>query len=195
MMIATTRLPVKEIFVSKIPRLSLTYSLVLALTISGPALTRADTPARYCESHPGFDQFDFWVGEWDVYVPGKPDKPVGHNSIEKRSNGCLIMESWTNTAGVDGYSLRHFNPATETWQMFWVSDGYTVKTEGGQVEPGIMRLEGEIHYFGNDLVTGYRVRFTANEDGTVRQFAEQFNPETERWDTWFDGLYKHAKID
>lgn len=178
-------------------RYALTFSTALALAWApaGPALAQNISPPPYCENNPGFDQFDFWVGEWDVYISGDPNKLVGHNSITKRANGCLVMESWTNTGGTDGYSLRHYNPATDTWQMFWVSDGYTVKTEGRRVEPGVMRLEGEIHYFSNGLVTGYRVRFTANEDGTVRQFAEQFNPETESWDTWFDGLYKKAATD
>ncbi len=173
--------------------LALSFSLALALT--GPAVAQEDSPTPYCENNPGFDQFDFWVGEWDVYVPGDPNRLVGHNSITRRSNGCLILEIWKNSAGTDGYSLRHFNPASESWQMFWVSDGYTVKTEGHQLEPGVMVLEGDIHYFVTDLITGYRARFTANEDGTVQQFAEQFNPETELWDLWFDGLYKKKTTD
>lgn len=160
-----------------------------------PALAQESPPKPYCESTLGFDQFDFWVGEWDVYFNNDTKPLVGHNSITKRSNGCLVMESWVNAQGGDGYSIRHFNPATGTWQMFWVSDGYTVKTEGVQIKPGEILLEGEIHYFSPEVITGFRVRFRAQEDGTVRQFAEQYNPETETWELWFDGIYERSATD
>ncbi len=165
-----------------------------AVIFLGVTETRAQDPAPppYCEAISGFDQFDFWIGDWDVYFNSEARPLVGHNTISRRANGCLIFEEWVNARGSDGYSLRHFNPATATWQMFWVADGYTVKTEGAEVEPGVVLLEGDIHYFDPELITGFRVRFTALEDGTVRQFAEQFNPETEEWDLWFDGIYERS---
>jgi len=35
----------------------------------------------------------------------------------------------------------------------------------------------------------FRGTWTANADGSMRQFFEQRNPETHEWSVWFDGLY------
>ena len=66
-------------------------------------------------------------------------------------------------SGTDGYSLRYFNPLTN-----------------------------EIRYFGTNLTTGFRVRFTHNPDGAVRQYAEQLDGETNAWEPWFDGIYRQV---
>ena len=143
--------------------------------------------ADYCQDDSRFAQFDFWVGDWQVYVN---DRLVGQNTITKDANACVIREHWVNSGGTDGYSLRYFNPLAVKWQMLWVSDGYSVHTDGGEVRPGEMLLSGEIHYFETNLTTGFRVRFTDNPDGTVRQYAEQEDPETGAWTPWFDGVYR-----
>ena len=155
----------------------------LTLTIASATARAADS----CHDDPRFAQFDFWVGDWQVYMN---DKPVGRNTITKDANGCVIREHWVNSGGTDGYSLRYFNPLADRWQMLWVSDSYSVHTNGGEVRPGEMLLSGEIHYFGTNVTTGFRVRFTRNPDGTVRQHAEQEDRETGAWVVWFDGVYK-----
>ncbi len=55
-----------------------------------------------------------------------------------------------------------------------------------------MLLSGEIHYFGTNLTTGFRVRFTRNPDGTAGQYAEQLDAETDTWKPWFDGIYRRT---
>jgi hypothetical protein len=175
-------------------RKSVGIPLGLLLSIGvGTAFADSGAAEPYCRSHAGFDQFDFWLGEWEVYAGQDFGQLVGNNRIERNARGCVVEENWLNTGGTDGVSLRYFDPATESWKMFWVSDGYSVETEGGQLEPGVMLLEGNIHYFADEFVTGFRVRFTANGDGTVRQFAEQLDPKTSEWVVWFDGLYRKTK--
>ena len=145
--------------------------------------------ASLCHDDPRFAQFDFWIGDWQVYAN---DKPVGRNTITKDANACVVREHWVNNGGTDGYSLRYFNPLIDGWQMLWVSDGYSVHTAGGEVRPGEMLLSGEIHYFETNLTTGFRVRFTRKPDGTVRQYAEQLDAETDTWKPWFDGIYRRT---
>ncbi|MEO1246806.1 MAG: hypothetical protein AAFX56_14085 [Pseudomonadota bacterium] len=149
----------------------------------------SEGPASYCDSSPVFAQFDFWIGHWDVYAG---ERLVGQNTISKDAGGCVIREHWVNMGGTHGYSLRHYNPLSSTWEMFWVSDAYTVKTEGRELEPGVVLLEGKIHYFQSEQISDFRVRFTAREDGTVRQLAEQRDTAEEGWKTWFDGRYRRA---
>ena len=74
--------------------------------------------------------------------------------------------------------------------MLWVSDAYSVHTTGTELRPGEILLRGEIHYFTTESTAGFRVRFTHNADGTVRQLAEQTDAETGAWIVWFDGVYR-----
>ena len=37
-------------------------------------------------------QFDFWIGEWNVY--DTTGHKVGENSIVKLEKGCIINEHW-----------------------------------------------------------------------------------------------------
>ena len=41
--------------------------------------------AKPCTAGPEYQQFDFWVGEWDVEVSGQK---VARSRIEKISDGC-----------------------------------------------------------------------------------------------------------
>ncbi len=140
-----------------------------------------------CEFDAGAAEFDFWVGEWDVYASAN-DNLAGSNSIRKSQQGCLLQESWTSATGGTGTSMNYYNPVTQQWRQLWVSAGrYSIDIAGG-IDSGSMVLIGNIYYFsGNSLP--FRGAWTPAEDGSVRQFFEQFNPETGVWDVWFDGKY------
>ncbi len=141
-----------------------------------------------CDSLEGFDEFDFWVGDWEVFDSTGTTK-VGENSILKMESGCMIMENWTSANGGTGTSLNYFNPVTSEWRQIWVSAGrYSIDIVGG-IRAGAMVLEGSIYNFGG-AVWNFRGSWTPNADGSVRQFFEQYNHDSEQWDTWFDGLYK-----
>ncbi|MDD9889615.1 MAG: hypothetical protein OXU66_11420 [Gammaproteobacteria bacterium] len=141
-----------------------------------------------CDSLAGFDQFDFWVGEWEVFESSGTIK-VGENSIQKMEAGCMIMESWTSAQGDTGTSLNYFNPVTNEWRQVWVSAGrYSIDIVGG-IRAGAMVLEGSIYNFAG-AVWDFRGTWIPNSDGSVRQFFEQYNHDSEQWDPWFNGLYK-----
>jgi len=141
-----------------------------------------------CDSLPGFSDFDFWVGEWDVFESTGTTQ-VGENSIKKMESGCMIMESWTSANGGTGTSLNYFNPVTNEWRQVWVSAGrYSIDIVGG-IRAGSMVLEGSIYNFAG-AVWDFRGSWTPNADGSVRQFFEQYNHDSEQWDPWFDGIYK-----
>lgn len=140
-----------------------------------------------CDFDAGFAAFDFWVGEWSVYdnVSGNL---AGSNSIRKLEQGCLLQENWTSAAGSTGMSVNYYNPVTSEWRQLWVSAGrYSIDIVGG-LDNGSMVLVGHVYYFTGSAVP-FRGAWTPAEDGSVRQFFEQFNAETGAWDVWFDGNY------
>lgn len=149
---------------------------------------RADRNARPCEYDPVYDQFDFWVGDWDVYVPS--GQKAGTNHIEKIVQSCVLLENWTSAAGNVGKSFNYYDPITEKWVQVWVDQGGDVITmEGGLQEGGAMHFEGVHHYAADGHTEQYRMTYTPNPDGTVRQFIEESRDAGASWYVWFDGKY------
>ena len=142
-----------------------------------------------CETTEHFGDFDFWVGEWNVYSNDEERTFLGSNSITRQHKNCLIMENWTSAQGGDGRSMNYYDPVEDQWRQLWVAGGYSIDYAGGLDDNGSMVLTGKI----NDYKTGQSNRFrgtwTPNQDGSVRQFFEQFDPEEKQWTVWFDGHY------
>lgn len=156
-----------------------------------PVSAQQAPPPPPCQGE-AFAQFDFWLGTWEVYDPS--GKYAGENVIRKKQRGCLITESWKGAGGSTGESYNFYNPATEKWQQLWVSPGTIIDYEGGLTEAGSMKLEGTITYTGNGDVFPFRGEWTPNEDGTVTQAFEQYDPATEEWKGWFTGIYSKKTI-
>ncbi len=134
-----------------------------------------------------FHQFDFWIGEWEVFGPD--GKKAGDNVISVEENGCLLVERWTGAGGGTGQSYNYVDLATNKWRQVWVSAGATISYDGGLNDAGAMHLEGEIAY-PTGMAAPFRGTWTLNEDGTVTQYFQQYDSEKETWNDWFTGTYK-----
>lgn len=140
----------------------------------------------------GFKQFDFWLGTWEVEAVN--GQKAGENVIQKVEGGCLITESWTNTGGGTGQSMNFYNPVTDEWRQVWVSAGTIIDYTGGLTETGSMLLKGTITYTGNGTSFPFTGEWTPNDDGTVTQHFEQYDPEADDWKGWFTGIYKKKSV-
>ncbi len=137
------------------------------------------------ESH---QQFDFWVGDWNVY--DTLGNLIGENNIEKLVSECVISEYWRGKSGVTGRSYNYFNKSDSTWNQVWIdSSGSHLVLKGALI--------------GNDMVlqseslpgqqTGWyrnRITWTPNEDGSVTQLWEILNKEGKVVNEVFKGVYK-----
>ena len=104
-----------------------------------PVQPQAPPPA-YCENNEGFDAWDFWVGEWNVYTNNEARQFVGTNSITKHYHGCLLQELWVSATGNGGFSINYYNPVKSEWRQVWVANGYSIDYTGGLNEQGAMVL-------------------------------------------------------
>jgi hypothetical protein len=131
-------------------------------------------------------EFDFWIGDWEVYSDGKL---AGTSSIRPILDGCVVQEMWSGAQGSAGSSLNSYNPQTGKWQQSWVwRNGTTLDLAGG-LEDGRMVLQGDsVNREGEALLN--RITWTPNADGTVRQHWEVSKDQGTSWQTAFDGLYK-----
>lgn len=157
----------------------------LAVYSGGASVSAQEAPAP-C-SAPAFQQFDFWLGTWQVRTPDST--LAGENIITREEQGCLILERWTSINGGTGQSYNFYNPATETWRQVWVSPGAMIDYQGGLTETGSIKLSGVITYVAFGQIADFTGEWTPNDDGSVTQHFEQYNPETEAWTTWFTGHY------
>lgn len=164
-------------------------SSLAALAAAALALSSAAAQTPPC-SDPVFDDFDFWIGEWEVYGP--QGKLAGTNSIRKEEYGCLLVERWVNTGGQTGQSYNFVDLATGKWRQVWVSAGSTIDYSGGLDDKGAMVLEGTIGYGAGQAGNGAKFRgtWTPNADGTVTQYFQQYDGAKGEWTDWFTGLYK-----
>lgn len=153
-------------------------------------LDQARRNAAPCEYTEEFRQFDFWIGDWEVTSLGQK---AGENRIEKYANGCFLLENWTSVSGGTGHSMNFYDGANEKWHQVWVdASGTSIFAEGGLRSDGAMHFEGE-HLYPNGTRQLYKMTFTPNDDGTVRQYIEQSADGGETWSVWFDGLYERKE--
>jgi len=158
-----------------------------ALVLAAPAL--AQTPAPTCEA-PEHRAFDFWLGQWDVYVTGG-DQLAGRSTIASEDRGCVITERWESArAPFSGRSLNIYDRAERQWVQVWMDSQGDITRFAGGATPGGMILTAP-----NDVSPGMpaphftRMTFTRNADGTVRQHGEA-SPDGEAWTTTYDFTYR-----
>lgn len=165
----------------------LLFVFICSLPISS-SFAQKTKPAPPCSAEEN-RQFDFWIGDWEVY---SNDKVVGSNRVELILGSCVIQENWIGTGGSVGTSFNYYNPDKGTWNQLWVDNfGTNIHFEGNYADRK-MTLHGkgvsrQAETKGAPVY--YILTFHNNEDGTVRQHWEaSYN--MKEWKTLFDGLYK-----
>ncbi|MCZ6559924.1 MAG: hypothetical protein O6931_03415 [Gammaproteobacteria bacterium] len=140
-----------------------------------------------CAQQAGFQDFDFWVGEWDVHLAN--GTPAGSNIIEPIERGCALTEHWTSASGGTGMSVNYLDKANDEWVQIWNAEGGSqIIIRGGLKDDG-MAMQGYIHYVGNGTTAPFRALWTPLPDGRVRQYFEQSNDGGSTWVPWFEGFY------
>lgn len=148
---------------------------------------KTDKNARPCEYNEDNRAFDFWIGEWEVYTPN--GQKAGENVIEKTTNGCMLLENWTSVSGGTGKSMNYYDGAVKKWKQLWVNSTGGVMSYEGNISGGAMHFEGyQIQSNGKKAL--FKMTFTPQENGDVRQYIEQSLDSGKTWQVWFDGMYK-----
>lgn len=146
-----------------------------------------------CMVNPKAREFDFWVGDWDVYVTGTKNY-AGHNTIQIISGGCALLENWENSAGT-GKSINFIDPITNKWKQTWVGSypGGIQEFVNGEYKDSAMRFVFETTNAQGHKQIG-RFIFYNEAPGQVRQFNETSGDNGKTWVTSYDFTYiKKAK--
>jgi hypothetical protein len=147
----------------------------------------AQTP---CAKDPLNRQFDFWVGDWEVF--DTRGNRTGSSHVERSLDGCLIIENWEARLGGTGKSFNTYNPGTHKWQQYWVASAGTVTFYEGEFKDGSMRFVGT-NNARSAPPSPVRLTFTALDGGRVRQFGEVSSDNGATWNVGYDFVYVPKK--
>lgn len=137
-------------------------------------------------------EFDFWVGDWDVYPTGG-NQIVGSSKIEMEASGCFILENWTAIGYPNtGKSMNFVDPSTNKWKQVWVGSGGAV-TEyiNGVYKDSIMEFESSSTTPQGTMKI--RFRFFNQGANQVRQFQEYSMDDGKTWNVSYDLTYIRKK--
>ena len=137
-------------------------------------------------------EFDFWIGDWDVYPTGG-SQIVGSSKVEMEAGGCFILENWTAIGYPNtGKSMNFVDPATNKWKQVWVGSGGAV-TEyvNGVYKDSVMEFESS----SSNAQGNTKIRFRFFNQGTnqVRQFQESSTDDGKTWSVNYDLTYVRKK--
>ncbi|MDY8134060.1 hypothetical protein [Aquimarina sp. 2201CG5-10] len=139
-----------------------------------------------------YKEFDFWIGEWDVYKRGT-DSIVGQSKIESIVDGKVIKETYhSTTSKYNGTSLNKYNPRTNQWEQFWVDNSGLTLHIKGNLENGIMILQNKVTNQKGVSVWN-KIKWQKTQNNTVRQTWYQSTNKGQDWTTVFDGEYRKKK--
>jgi hypothetical protein len=139
---------------------------------------------------PEAHQFDFWVGDWDVF--DSDGKAAGSSHVEFIAEGNGILENWTDASGTTGKSLNVYNVGKKCWQQFWVGDATPVLELSGTLVGTSMVLSGErTGKAGNNVLD--RITWTPRSDASVLQHWESSVDGGNTWRDIFVGVYRRKK--
>jgi tetratricopeptide (TPR) repeat protein len=137
-------------------------------------------------------EFDFWAGEWDVYVTGTKNY-AGHSLIQIVSGGCALLENW-DSPNSSGKSINFIDPNTNKWKQSWAgsySNG-TQEFVNGEYKDSAMHFEFETKDAQGKKIIG-RFIFYNQGPNQVRQFNETSNDGGKTWTTTYDFTYVRKK--
>lgn len=153
---------------------------------------KAELIAYPCMSDPHAREFDFWIGEWNVYQTGT-NNYAGHSLIQLISGGCALLENW-DSQNSTGKSINFIDPVSNKWKQSW-SGSYTGGNQefvDGEYKDSAMRFTFETTDAQGKKLIGRFIFFNEGPD-QVRQFNETSADSGKTWTTNYDFTYKRKK--
>ena len=159
-------------------------TLSLALFMRGIAIAGQPPSNSSCDS-PEHHQFDFTVGDWDIYDFDHPGKITAHIRVERILDGCVLHEIYSDPSGSAGESFSVYDATRRIWHQTWVTNSGKLLVIEGTFDGHQMVLSGEQRQNGQRVM----VRGTWQPiSGGVRETAVT-SADGKSWTPWFDIVF------
>jgi ketosteroid isomerase-like protein len=164
---------------SRLKMMAMTVISLLALLTDASA----QVPSALLCTSPEYRQFDFWIGDWDVFEPDSSTS-TAHVRINRILGGCALREHYEDNSGAVGESFTTYDIGRKLWHQTWVTNRGRLLTIEGGPEHGAILLAGAYYREDGQEV---RVRGTWTPMGsTVRESAVTSSDGGRTWQPWFD---------
>ena len=161
----------------------------LLISIAGHANQKPIQGPRETDSI--YRQFDFWVGNWEVF--NREGKKAGDSKISLILDSCVVLEEWTSTPGKSGFryrgkSFNTYNAAKGEWQQTWVDNvgNSTHYVHGGNK----IVFSTDPYSFSKGTVAIQRLTFFNLGPNKIRQLGEISKDDGKTWTTQYDLEYR-----
>jgi len=159
---------------------------------------RAYDVAYPCHADSKAREFDFWVGEWNVYSNVNKNL-VGYSRIEKISGDCAILENYKSVqTSYNGKSINNYDGTKGCWEQMWVgSSGVELpgpdvqRFVDGHYKDSAMRFTFETTVQGKKAIGNF-IFYNLGPD-KVRQYQETSIDGGQTYQVGYDLLYLRRK--
>jgi ketosteroid isomerase-like protein len=138
-----------------------------------------------------YHQFDFWIGNWDVFDVDNPNTQVASVRVDRILGECVLREDYQDTNGHLGQSFTIYDAPQKLWRQSWVTNRGELLLLDGSFQSGEMTLNAVEHT--SDGKTK-QIRGTWKPvEGGVRETAVSSTDGGKTWKPWFDLMFRpHA---
>ncbi|MES2515773.1 MAG: nuclear transport factor 2 family protein [Bacteroidota bacterium] len=149
-----------------------------------------------CETDSVYRQFDFWIGNWEVY--DLKNNKAGDSKISAILNSCVILEEWTSETkqkGIiyTGKSFNTYNASSKQWQQTWVDNiGGSNEYLSGKFDENKIEFTTAPFKLNGDTTAVRRLTFYNQSTEKVRQHGE-ISKNGGKWRTEYDLDYRRKK--
>jgi hypothetical protein len=147
------------------------------------ALDMEPPATNVCSSKAEHRDFDFWLGEWDVFSGDKKE-----SSIQPIIGRCVIYENYQQKDGYSGKSFNFYDRHLHQWRQTWVDVSGMASEFAGSFQEGGIRYEGESHYPDGKKALR-RMTLLPLTQNRVRQSSEISRDNGKTWEPLYDLLY------
>jgi hypothetical protein len=152
-----------------------------------------DSASAPCDT-PQHHQFDFWVGDWQVF-DGRTNQLVAFDRVEKHSDGCIVQQNLTMVTDLyrrqgvgyrmTGIGVNRFDG--ESWLELWADNQWGAIVLRGMPSAGkAMVLTTIIPSRNRDL----RLEWERRSDGSVRALQYVAPAGSGKWELYGDLIYR-----
>ena len=71
---------------------------------------------------PEYREFDFWVGDWEVFDVDNPNRQVARTRVDPILDGCILREDYQDTNGLEGQSFSSYDTSQRIWRQSWMTN-------------------------------------------------------------------------
>jgi ketosteroid isomerase-like protein len=156
---------------------------IFILLVLATARTSSQTPPSSPCTSPEYREFDFWIGDWDVFEAGSSTS-TAHVRVDRILGGCVVQERYEDNTGTAGESFTTYDVGRKLWHQTWVTNrGRLLTIEGGKHDSAML-LAGSYY-----LDNGNEIRVRGSWEpagGNVREIASTSSDDGKTWKPWFD---------